>query len=261
MRSINLEELKSIQLDILQDIADFCDTNAISYFLAYGTLIGAVRHSGYIPWDDDIDIAMPRPDYDRFIAMYNTNTSHMKVVDIVTDRHYGFPFAKVYDSRTIMNENQYKQDVFGVYVDVFPIDGISDIKQMRKSIFLNKLLNTKKANYTHRSFKKQVEIFIGKIVLLPFSAHFILRLLDDNARKYSFGETDKAAYVSASYVVQGIVDTSVFRETLLHEFEGKMFRIPKGYDQWLRSIYGDYMKLPPEDKRVPQHIFEAWWKE
>jgi lipopolysaccharide cholinephosphotransferase len=261
MRSINLDELKSIQLDILQNVADFCEVHNITYFLAYGTLIGAIRHNGYIPWDDDIDIAMPRPDYDKFVATYNANLSYLKVVDMTIDDHYGFPFAKVYDSRTIMNEDQYRKDVFGVFVDVFPIDGISDKKQMKRSIFLNKLLNTKKANFTHRSYKKQVEIFLGKIVLLPFSSRFILRLLDDNARKYAFGKTEKAAYVSASYVIQGIVESSVFEETLLHEFEGKMFRIPKGYDQWLRSIYGDYLKLPPEEKRVPQHIFEAWWKE
>ena len=118
---INVEELKHIQLDMLSDIAEFCEQNNIKYFLAYGTLIGAIRHKGYIPWDDDIDICMPRPDYDKFLSLYNKKDSAYKAVAFELDENYKLPFAKVNDTRTVMWETMYDQDVFGVYIDVFPL--------------------------------------------------------------------------------------------------------------------------------------------
>ena len=139
MKEIYLEELRVIQLELLQQIADFCEKNNIKYFLAYGTLIGAIRHKGYIPWDDDIDIVMPRDDYDRFLELYNEAYPFSKVVDMYNTKHYGFAFAKVHDVRTIIYETQYAQDSFGVFVDVFPIDGIKGESQIMNVIKLRKL--------------------------------------------------------------------------------------------------------------------------
>lgn len=261
MKSINVEELKTIQLEILQTTAEFCDQNKITYFLAYGTLIGAIRHHGYIPWDDDIDIAMPRPDYDRFIKLFNEQKSHIKVIAMENDIHYGFSFAKVHDTRTIMNETQYKQDHFGVYIDIFPIDCVKSILQVKKLRMANKCLHTKKANYSQRKlFKKLINTF-GKILLLPFTTHTILKFIDYMARKYPFGSTPYAGGICDSVVGEkAIVDVNVFKGTLSHEFEGKQYKIPIGYDNWLRSIYGDYMQLPPLEKRRTHHVYNAYWK-
>jgi len=263
MKEIHWEVLKDIQLDILQNVAEFCNQNNITYFLAYGTLIGAIRHKGYIPWDDDIDIAMPRPDYDRFIRLFNNmQKSHIKVIAMDNDKHYGFSFAKVHDTRTIINETQYKKDKFGVYIDVFPIDGVKDYKQVKVLRIANKCLHTKKANFSQRKLSKIIINFFGKILLLPFSTHTMLKFIDRMARKHPFGSTPFAGGICDSVVgKRAIVDANFFKDVQLQEFEGRLYNIPIGYDGWLRSIYGDYMQLPPEEKRKTHHVFEAWWKE
>ncbi len=261
MKEILTKELRLIQLNILQEVADFCEKNNITYFLAYGTLIGAIRHHGYIPWDDDIDIAMPRPDYDKFITSFYCSHLYYNVIELSIDKTYGLPFAKVFDNRTDVNETQYKKENFGVYIDIFPIDGIIGSSQIQRVLLLRKILHTKKANYSQRKLSKKIINTLGKIILFPFSAHDIVKRIDNIARKHPFGLTEKAALIVDSYGPRDIVDTSVFTHTLLHEFEGHQFRIPIGYDIWLRSIYGDYMQYPPEPYRKSYHVFKAWWKD
>ena len=131
MRQISADELKEIQLNLLNNIDHFCKSNGIQYFLAYGTLIGAIRHDGFIPWDDDIDIAMPRPDYDRFIKKFNAYSKDYQVEDYSITDNYPTPFAKVIDTRTEMRMTLYNQRSSGVYIDVFPIDGIGNANQIK----------------------------------------------------------------------------------------------------------------------------------
>ena len=261
MRIIDLEELRSIQLDLLQKTADFCEENGLRYFLCGGTLIGAIRHKGFIPWDDDIDIAMPRPDYDQFVKSFNQPENYFQVVNLETNSEYAYAFAKVYDNRTIMNELHYPGDTFGVYIDVFPADGVKEVAQIKKLMFLHKILNTKKANYYHRTISKKIINTFGKLLLLPFSAHRIATWMDNEARKYAFGSVPMAGVIANSLGIGEMVDKSVFDSDVYREFEGHEYRVPIGYDTWLRSIYGDYMQLPPVEHRVTHHTFEAWWKD
>lgn len=261
MKQITNNEIKEIQLSILQDIADFCESNGITYFLAYGTLIGAIRHNGFIPWDDDIDIAMPRQDYEIFLKEYNRRKSSIRVIHFSNDSDYGVPFAKVYDNRTWLNEFKYRKDKYGVFVDVFPVDGVKGKWQVFVATKLDKLLHVKKANFVQRSFFHNVGICIAKFFLLPFSMSSILKFSDKNAKKYPFGTTEEAGILLETYGESEVVDTTVFENTIFHEFEGKQYRIPIGYDRWLRSMYGDYMQLPPKEKQVNHHIFNAYWIE
>lgn len=261
MRAITTEELKAIQLDILQKVADFCDKNGLRYFLCGGTLIGAIRHKGYIPWDDDIDIAMPRPDYDQFIRTFNQPDSYYQVSSLANDPLYALPYAKVYDNRTILRQLQYPGDKFGVNIDVFPADGVKDAAQIYKIMRLRKYLNTKRANYYKRTLSKIIINTFGKILLFPFSARKIASWIDNETRKCAFGSVPKAGVIANPYGPCEMVDKSVFDSDVYQEFEGRKFRVPIGFDTWLRSIYGDYMQLPPEEHRVPHHTFDAWWKE
>ena len=155
MKRVTPEELKRIQLDLLQKTADFCEQNGLRYFLCGGTLIGAVRHKGYIPWDDDIDIAMPRPDYDRFINTFNKQENYYQVVSRENNHAYSYAFAKVYDNRTILQELHYKGSTFGVYIDILPADGVKDASQIRKIMWLHKILNTKNANY-YKNYQRKL---------------------------------------------------------------------------------------------------------
>lgn len=261
MKAIDLEELKTIQLDLLQKIADFCEKNGLRYFLCGGTLIGAIRHKGYIPWDDDIDIAMPRPDYDRFVKTFNQPENYYQVVNLETNPKYAYAFAKVYDNRTILNELHYHGNTFGVFVDILPADGVKDTAQIRKIMLLHKVLNTKRANYCRRTLSKKIINTFGKLLLLPFSAHQIATWMDNEARKYAFGSLPKAGLIANPLGVGEMVDKSVFDGDVYREFEGGQYRVPTGYDAWLKSIYGDYMQLPPEEHRVTHHTFEAYWKD
>ena len=261
MKPIGQEEIKSILCDLLHDVADFCEESGLRYFLAYGTLIGAVRHNGFIPWDDDIDIAMPRPDYDKFVRSYNNRKSSKRVIDIAIDKNYGIPYAKVYDDRTWFNEYKYRKEKYGVFIDIFPIDGIKGNWQIYKALVLTKLLHAKKANYIQRSLVKNLINTFAKIVLLPLSVRNILKLLDKNARTCPFGSTPQAVNLLETYGFCEIADSSVFEKTLFHEFEGDYYRIPVGYDEWLRSIYGDYMQLPPVVQQITHHIYQVYWKD
>ena len=261
MRIIDTNELRIIQLDLLQKTVDFCERNNIRYYLCGGTLLGAIRHQGYIPWDDDIDISMPRPDYDRFIALFNKPENYYQVIDMSNNPKYGFPFAKVHDTRTYVDELQYAKDQFGVYIDIFPIDGVGEDKQVFRILRLRKLLHTKKANYYQRTLSKKIINTFGKILLFPISVHKILKMMDKEARKYPFGSTPRAGVIINPYGTREIVDLSVFDNPICVKFEDGFYKIPAAYDTWLSSIYGDYMQLPPEDKRHSPHVSVAYWKQ
>ena len=260
MTAITIDELRTIQLNLLQKTADFCEENGIRYFLCGGTLIGAIRHKGYIPWDDDIDIAMPRADYDRFIRTFNQSGNYYQVVNLNTNPDYAYPFAKVYDNRTILKELHYSGNI-GVNIDLFPADGVKDAAQIHKIKLLRKFLNAKKANYCRRTISKKIINTFGKLLLLPFSAHQIATWIDNECRKYTLGSLPKAGVIANPFGPGEMVDKSVFDRDVYRDFEGREYRVPVGYDTWLRSVYGDYMQLPPEEHRVTHHTFEAWWKD
>lgn len=261
-REIGLEELKGIQLGILNDVAMFCEKNDINYFLTYGTLIGAVRHKGYIPWDDDIDIAMPRPDYIKFLETYNNKKSYYRMTCFELNDRYSLPFGKVTDTRTIMIESMYKANHnYGVYIDVFPIDGVKDEKSVKKAQRLRRELNAKQAVLGRgRGFWGDIKIIIGKLLLLHKSVSSILSKISRICMTYKYEECDKVAYIPSLYTSSKIIiDKKLISANDFGEFEGKKYRIPIGYDAFLRQIYGDYMIFPPKDRQVSHHAFKAYW--
>ena len=259
MKEIQIEEQKRIQLDILDDVARFCESHDINYFLAYGTLLGAIRHKGYIPWDDDIDIIMPRPDYDKFMSSFDKESgSRYSTLCEVRDKGYNCCFGKVHDNRTIFQEEYSKKSSFGVFIDVFPFDGYASHNQMKRCSLLTNLLKMKlNVWYKERSFLKNVMTYIGKVTLFPLSIHTILKYMDRNARKLSFQESKK---VCSFFGKQPVFDKELYEEYVYAKFENHDFRIPKNYDKVLSIEFGDYMELPPEKDRVFAHHARAWWK-
>lgn len=260
-KSIELEELKRIQLDMLVDIDRFCRANNIRYSLAYGTLLGAIRHGGYIPWDDDIDVCMPRPDYERFISSYTGCQGRYKCYSTKTSPEYMLPFAKVSDERTVMRETLYENDEYGIYIDVFPVDAMGAKGQIFKSIWLNRFLNTQKAVLGHRSLKKDIVLALGKIVLYPISISKVLSAMETVATKYKFGDTPTCEVFCSSTVEREIVPTSYFLNYNDAIFEGMPFSVVKDFDSYLTVLYGDWRKEPPVEERVSTHVFNAWWRE
>jgi len=137
MRKIeDINELRQIQMGILDHVHQFCEAHGLRYFLSSGTLIGAVRHQGYIPWDDDIDIYMPREDYEQFLQSYHDDNGVYRAINPTTESHYYYTFAKVVDQRTRMVETETQGYEIGVYMDIFPVDYVSDDPQERERVFI-----------------------------------------------------------------------------------------------------------------------------
>lgn len=262
MKVIPIEELKLLQREILDDIVQFCEEHGLRYFLAYGTLLGALRHKGYIPWDDDIDIHMPRPDYERFLELYNNRTSNYKVVTHDLERCYHVPFAKVYRKGTIVKEFFYKQSVFGVYVDIFPLDGIKHkwqaflCGQCIKFMYIKTFIFCKQ-----QSLARKLRIAVTKAILLPFTEHFILGMMKSISTRYKYSECDRVCSFGSRTALREILPRAVFEKHIMLPFEGKMYHAPRGYDTYLKQKYGDYMTLPPVEKQVSTHDSQAYWTE
>ena len=137
----DIQELRQIQMGILDEVHQFCEQHGLRYFLSSGTLIGAVRHRGYIPWDDDIDIYMPRQDYEQFLLTYTDAKGIYRAINPATEPHYYYTFAKVVDQRTRMVEKETEGYEIGVYLDIFPVDYVTDNLSRRERVFrIKKLL-------------------------------------------------------------------------------------------------------------------------
>jgi LPS biosynthesis protein len=265
-QAITLDELKVIQMDILEVIHAFCKENGIRYSLACGTLLGAIRHKGYIPWDDDIDIYIPREDYKRFVAAYPKQLHNVRVLSLERDRKWDRAYAQAFDSRTILREVRASEGDKGVYIDIYPIDSVPDndtewFAFNRHRRFLVRLSEVKYVTMTKdRSFMKNLVLAVGKLLLIPFSAKTIAKWISRYAQRYN-----GKGYHRSFECVQGMLqkrpfDTSLLNSYIETDFEDRRFMIMEDFDAYLSNAYGDYMKLPPIEKQVSHHVFEAWWK-
>lgn len=264
MKQLNLDGIRKIQLNILKVVSDYCDENGLIYFLGYGTLLGAIRHKGYIPWDDDIDIIMPRDDYERFIKEFKINNYDVK--SHYTDSNYYLTFAKVsYEKSRIIDKGP-KYDK-GINIDIFPIDvfpnSTKKINKLYKKIRLLKIiLNIKNSNITSdRELYKNIILKIAKKLLIPVNYRRIIKKINEEAMSYrNIDNIGKMGYIVTSNGIKDIMDKSIFHKKIKVEFEGNLFYAPKKYHKYLTNIYGDYMKLPPKEDRKPHHDFKAFLK-
>lgn len=275
MKVLSLKDIQSQSLEVLQAIHDYCISNGIKYSLAYGTLIGAIRHKGFIPWDDDIDIIMPRPDYERFVSSFNI--SGLGIAS-EKDSDYYLNYCRIYDtvktgSTTILPVG--KNYHGGVWVDVFPADGVSDDKEA----FANNVSMIKKNWMMQLRYRYSLAAFSDILRTCGIKDLFILtaikisgqgrkrldinnKIVRNNAIQVPYGSTKHwsqlAVLDDGTRNYQLIED---FEETIDVHFEGRTFKMMKGYDRVLRNIYGDYMQLPPESQRQPKHgHLTFFWK-
>lgn len=267
MKKIELQELKQLQLQIMDEIHNFCLQNSINYSICGGTLIGAVRHKGYIPWDDDIDIMMPRPDYEKFSSLFNEQNSDLKFINCFNDKQYFQPFGKVVNTRTFMT-NAYDRPLnnLGVNIDVFPCDGLPADENERgsywKKIAKEKNWNTlyyQKVNEKEHGIKKIArKIFFTLFKIFP--ANRYAKKINQLAQKNVFETSEYVACSIFGYGRKEEMPKSVFNSFVDVPFENRTFKAMEGYKTYLTNLYGDYMQLPPEEKRVAKHDFEVWWR-
>lgn len=260
---LNSKQLQNIQLHILKRFADFCEANDINYLLCGGSMLGAIRHKGFIPWDDDIDIMMPRPDYNRFFEEFKDE--YLQIFDFRTHQDFDYPYIKLGDKRTyLVEEFYYKPMDLGIHIDIFPIEGLPEDEEVGLAQFAKMLKARKK--YMYKVFKLNPSIAWYKRMLVNvFRAMIpiktILKEQKKEAERYDFNESPKAGKLVWGSGKNQIYLSSLFTETEKYPFEGFYFKGPKDYDTYLKSIYGDYMQLPPKDKQVSHHHFECWIKE
>lgn len=260
-KQISIQEMRSIQLAMLKSIHQFCVANGIRYSLSGGTLIGAVRHQGFIPWDDDIDLMMPRPDYERFVATYQHD--YYQVKSYMNDDTYWLPFCKVFDSRTVLVESHIKS---GVYLDIFPIDGMPDEETTKKMIERRIKLQFKNIYFASKVYKfKAGNPLLNRLkyavrrILVP-SREKSIKELEDMCTTYSFETSEYAGVLAGGYGINERMPKSVFLKYIDLPFEDLSCKCIADYDTYLTNLYGDYMTLPPIEKRETRHKFIVYWK-
>lgn len=256
-RPVTLEEMREIQLRILDSVHEFCVERGLRYSLGGGTLLGAVRHKGYIPWDDDIDIMLPRPDYERFLREYPGTHEHYAIQHYKNDPQCTLLFAKIYDDRTVLEEVMLRN---GVYIDVFPIDGLPDESQLDQYLeqyndIVGKIwMSTKRYGMP---LKDLLKYYIFKFKY-PSRMKYILEL-ERFLAAYPFETSDCTGAITGIYARKEHMPAYTFKKYIKLPFEGKSYMAIADYDAYLTKHYGNYMELPPVEKRVT-HKFHAWWK-
>lgn len=261
-----MNDLQKCQLEILKEFIRICTLHRLQYYLVGGTCLGAVRHQGFIPWDDDIDVAMPRKDYDRFIALQDQMKSPYFIQTYKSDPNYIYNYAKIRDSSTTFIENYFAchQINHGVWIDVFPLDGISE-RDEAYAKFRRKIRYTWHQVYLmylpslKRKIRKET---LWKDIPLNLVASLFFFL---NVGKYRNQKVDKKvtridfekAFLIANYFgtnpSKEAMPKDIFLEGSKGTFEGVEVILPKDYHTYLSLLFNDYMTLPPEDKRQGHH--------
>lgn len=267
MREMSVKDIQNVSLDILRDIHQFCVDHDIKYTLQGGTLLGAVRHKGFIPWDDDIDIAIPRPDYDRFIHSYQSSKGYKLFSRELPEQKNDvfIAYARVCDMvKTYVDDSLsfWSNAKTGVWVDVFPLDGdLNDVEKsrnrlktirgywkvgVRKRVALRPLSSAK-------GWSKKGRLCIKKVISIITSFSAIDKHMG-LCKAVPFGSTNY--YINIAFLSYGMRERhriEVLNERQLASFEGEKFYIMSGFDEALREKYGNYMKLPPKEKQVRAH--------
>ncbi len=267
MNELSFDEIKIIELNILKSVADFCEQNDIQYSLCYGTMLGAYRHHGFIPWDDDIDIMMPREDYLKFISKYKDKDERYKILSPY-EKESVFRFCKVYDSLTIKNEEGI--DVgseIGIDIDIFPVDKFPNSKIFTIIDFHIRNLIGRFYGISIRRIPSEnniKNIFLNPLrkIIKAIGPRRWLYILEYFAQKYNNINKDFAGVrVTTNDGLRDKIPIELFNEYTQLKFEDREFRIIQKPEKYLSIMYGpNYMTPPPESERITHHINKMFLK-
>ena len=265
MKELSLQELKDIEFDMLKVFDAFCKENNIKYFLAYGTLLGAIRYKKFIPWDDDVDVLVPREDYDRLISLFK-DSERYRMFAYERNKKYRYPFAKLCDMTTRKIEFNLDNGVdLGVDIDIFPLDHWDDDieKAKKEAVRIKKDMGRLAWSRLTKAPSSNPIKYIAMRALMALhkmrgSEYYVRKMLAESNKP----EQKESRYVGAKswcvYGAKGIIPAEAFAETIEVEFEGQLFPAPKGYDTYLTCLYGDYLPEPPKEKQKTHHGFKAY---
>ncbi len=262
MKPLTHSEIKNAQLQLLDIFVAECEAHGLVFFLYYGSLIGAVRHKGMIPWDDDIDLAMPRDSYDK-LKTISWEKYACGLVCPSSSAKTPYLMSKLADRKTVQVDNiESSMPPIGVNIDIFPLDGTGHpgLRSRTIMVFLTllkaaQIIKTVRVS-TNRTLSKNTLLVVGKIILFFFTANLIVRLADRFASKG--GQHGSLGILLGPYGPREIMDPDWTAGVVKLEFEKRLLPAPSGYHQILTKLYGAYMKLPPVDKQVSHHSFTAF---
>ena len=275
MKELNLNEIRKLQLEALEYLKNICDKNNVDYFITSGTLLGAVKYKGYIPWDDDVDVGLKREDYKKLINLLeNDSNKDYKILSIYNTKDYYYCFAKLVCTKTKLYENCKEIKDMGVYIDIFPFDYYNDdYEKFLKKIQIIRNLSVcryriknnieKSKNLENhqlkinkfRNLKDKLYLFMD-IISLPLGYKFWAIKFD---KLISKNKTGKYMTMGCrSYVKFG---SEMFNDFTEYSFEGIKLKGIKDADTFLKAIYGDYMKDLPKEKQRTHHQMKAYWKD
>jgi lipopolysaccharide cholinephosphotransferase len=265
-KRIEFHEFQKIAKDILKTLTDYLDAHDLRYYLAYGTLLGAVRHHDIIPWDYDIDILIPRPDFDRFLALTAKEpvAPYLKVFSWENHRNYYQPFLKICDTRTrlVITKTKHTHIPLGVWVDIFPLDGADadEQKDLALQAEAHKWLRRAQSPFlVTTNWKEQLWQIpqLCRSVVCP--AADSIRKVNEIAQTYPYETSEYVGQiVSSGANVKRDVYPKAWLTPVKMPFGEYEYTIPAEYDKVLRKQYGDYMQLPPEEKRQIPSIGAYW---
>ena len=261
----DVNEIQEMELGIMEYIHEVCQKIGVKYFLAYGSLIGAVRHQGFIPWDDDMDICMLREDYEKLQDYLIANPDERyEVMSYKNNLNYVYPFMKVQDNHTYLLEEDIRIDSnMGIYVDIFPVDGYEDDADFKNR--MTKLIKKRQLScYTFKGITNTKSLlnslirYISVVIFYFTNTNKYVEQIDELAKSRAVADYEQVDYLIYKGMNKLVWKREWLEQVIVGTFEGKEFMIPKHYHEILTSDYGDYMQLPPLEQRVSHHDFKLW---
>jgi lipopolysaccharide cholinephosphotransferase len=271
MKELTLREVQLGELAVAKQLDEICRKLNLRYWLMYGTLLGAVRHQGFIPWDDDVDVMMPRPDYEKlidYLIAHAEEIAPLKLMHYRTNKDYIYPIARLSDSRYHIKYNKAKDYGLGLFVDIYPLDGGGNTPEEAEGILraqqfdlsMALLAGTDKYYSSASHWIRNAPKFLAYLYAKARGANHYARKLDLNGQKYSYEDSKYVAQTNwDSWIL--VYEKEWFDHIEYMQFEDTMLCVPKEYDKILTQTFGDYMTPPPEDKRIAQHDYVAYLKD
>lgn len=264
LKKIEIDRMKEYLLGILKEFDMLCQEKQLKYSIAYGTLLGAVRHKGFIPWDDDIDVVMPREDYERLLSI-KYKTKKYEVKSYRYTEGYFYEFSKMIDRETFVQEKYRCDTNMGIFIDIFPMDYVEnerDLKRAMRKAKNNKAMVLRLGSNLKNTTSNPVSYAIKKLIrflISPFRKEIIFFY-----EKKSFGYPHKNNGLTVGLITsiykQDFFPSSLWNDLNRIPFENIEVNAFREYDIYLSHLYGDYMILPPAEERVTHHSFIAYEK-
>lgn len=271
MKELSLREIQIAEFRVLKRLKDICEELNIKYYIMFGTLLGAVRHKGFIPWDDDIDVMMFRDDFEKLVQYCNTHTELLnpfRLHHYTNNKKYIYPIARFSDSRYYVDYNTANDYDLGLFVDIYPYDGAGNsledaqkiAKRQRRLIVpicyggLQKVTPSVTGGF--RTLGKYLMYYMVRLI----GIHHFVKWADQYAKKVKIEDSIYVENTCWELEKYKMLKKSDFGDGIDMEFEGEVFKAPKEFDKILRSYYNNYMELPAEKDRIGHHYYKAYLK-